>query len=75
MIRIGKKKDGITFTFELRGVEPELADDVWHKLRPFNIINSAEETGHCLCCLDDIAVEVRKTKSGNYTVWFGKEEQ
>lgn len=74
MIRIGRKKEGITITFELRGVEPELADDVWYKLRPFNIINSAEETGHCLCSLDGIAVEIRKTKKGNYVIWFGKEE-
>ncbi|MBQ1394034.1 MAG: hypothetical protein IIY81_11000 [Lachnospiraceae bacterium] len=75
MIRIGRKKEGITLTFELRGIEPELVDDVWYKLRPFNIINSAEETGSCLCCLDDIAVEIRRTKKGNYTIWFGREDK
>lgn len=75
MIRIGKKNEGISITFELRGVEPEIVDDVWHDLRPYNIIFSTKETGTCLLTYGDIAAEVRKTKKGNYTVWFGKESK
>jgi len=75
MIRIGKKNEGISITFELRGVEPELVDDVWRGLRPYDIISYTEKTGHCLLEYEDIAIEVRRTKKGNYTVWFGKESK
>jgi hypothetical protein len=75
MYKIRKKNEGVSITFELRGISPEDVRDIWEVLEPCVIIATTGETGTCFYSFKGICAEVRKTKKGNYTVWFGKEDK
>jgi len=75
MYKIRKKNEGVSITFELRGISPEDIRDIWTDLDPYVLISLAEATGTCFFSFNGICAEVRKTKKGNYTVWFGQEDK
>lgn len=75
MYKIRKKNEGVSITFELRGISAEDVSNIWKVFEPCVIISSTEETGTCFYSFKGICAEIRKTKKGNYTVWFGKEDK
>jgi hypothetical protein len=74
MIRIGKKNEGISITFELRGIDKYMANSIWLRLHPIDIKRATEETGHNLFVWKDgLACEIKRTEKNNYVVWCGRE--
>ena len=69
----GKKQDNFSITFELRGVDLDMANSIWHRMAPKDIQEATKLTGHNLWVWEDgLSCEIKKTKSNNYVVMCGR---
>lgn len=71
--RIKRKEEGITITFQTRGVEKDKVNHIWNRLDPSTLEAATQLTGHNLYVWNDgLVAEIKKTKNNNYTVWCGE---
>ena len=71
--RIKKKEEGITITFQTRGIDKDKAHHIWNRLDPLTLEAATQLTGHNLYVWKDgLVAEIRKTNKNNYVVWCGE---